>query len=256
LRFSFSVIILCLLLAGGLGIVTASATSLPSDVLYPVKRLTEQISLATASGPGQAELHVDLARRRLDEFEALALRNDVRPELMTEASNSMEAALQAAAALPEDQQPRIANAVVRLADAQATLAANLSATASLATRASLEASTAAASAARERALQLAGVQPPPDAATTATPAVTTTSTSTSTPSITPTSSVDAPTATGLPKPTLPAIKPTEKPTKTPKPPNTPPGQVKTPNTPPGQVKTPKPDVAPPGQQDKTPKPKK
>lgn len=43
-RFGLASLVFALLLMGGLGFVTASATSLPSDVLYPVKRLTEKIS--------------------------------------------------------------------------------------------------------------------------------------------------------------------------------------------------------------------
>ncbi|MBI5565964.1 MAG: hypothetical protein HY870_13800 [Chloroflexi bacterium] len=222
--------------------------------------MTEQISLATASSSSQANLQLNVARRRLDEFEALVARDDVRPELLDEALIAMSAALQVAALLPEEQQQWVAETVVRLTDAQAALAANSSATASLATRASLEASVAAASATRERALQLVDVLPPPDSATATAPTATNTSTSTSmpraTPSITPTPSVGTPTDTVLPTSTRPVVKPTDKPTKTPKPPNTPPGLVKTPNTPPGQVKTPKPDTVPPGQEDKTPKPKK
>jgi len=257
LRLGLIAIVFCALLVSGLGFVTASASSLPGEMLYPVKRWTEQISLATASSSSQASLHVDLARRRLDEFEALAARDDVRPELMTEASTSLAAALQTAAVLPVEQQQVIASAVIRLADVQAALTKNSSAAASATTRASLEASAATASAARERALHLVE-QPPSDSATTVatdTPTSTLTSIPSETATVAPTSTVVVPTEIVGAKPTLPNIKPTSKPTNTARPPNTPPGLVKTPNTPPGQVKTPKPDTVPPGQV-KTPKPKK
>ncbi|MBP7690059.1 MAG: hypothetical protein KA765_19240, partial [Thermoflexales bacterium] len=85
LRWGWVALVCFVLFIGGTGLVTASASSLPSDALYPVKRLAEQISVATTSGADQVNLRVDLARRRLDEFEALAKRDDVRPELMTEA---------------------------------------------------------------------------------------------------------------------------------------------------------------------------
>ncbi len=172
-------------------------------------------------------------------------------------------ALQAAAALPDEQRQQVAEAIVRLTDVQLALAASTSPRASLATRASLEASSAAAETARTQALQLAGVQPPAKTATLAAPTATDlptveahidpTETSSVVPTLTVTSSL--PTATVTARPNLPAVKPTDKPTNTPRPPNTPPGQIKTPNTPPGQEKTPKPDQPPPGQE-KTPKPKK
>ena len=263
LRWGWVALVCFVLFIGGTGLVTASAGSLPSDALYPVKRLAEQISVATTSGADQVNLRVDLARRRLDEFEALAKRDDVRPELMTEALNEMATALQAAAALPDEQRQQVADAIVRLTDVHLALAASTSPRASLATRASLEASVAAAETARAQALQLADVQPPAEAATLAAPTATDlptveahldpTETSSAVPTLTGTSPL--PTATVTAKPNLPAVKPTDKPTNTPRPPNTPPGQVKTPNAPPGQEKTPKPDQPPPGQE-KTPKPKK
>lgn len=257
LRFGLLALAIVLLFMGGLGAVTASATSLPNDVLYPVKRLTEKITLATSDAAARANLHIELARRRLDEFEAMAARVEVQPALMKDATAELDAALQGAANLPEDQQRYIAEAVVRLTDVQTVLAADASITASRATRASLEASVAAAAATREQALNLVGALPPTSAATvvpTDEPALVPTAKPSETVGVVPTSTVIVPTGTREASPMEPTLEPTDKPTKTPKPAVTPPGLVKTPNTPPGQVKTPKPD-APPGQV-KTPKPQK
>lgn len=252
-RFGLAALAFVFLLAGGLGVVTASATSLPSDVLYPVKRLTEKLTLAASDSAARANLHVELARRRLDEFEAMTARDDVRPTLMDEAVVELAAAMQVAASLPDDQRRSIGEAVVRLTDVQQVLTAAASTRASLATRASLEASVAAAAATREQALNLAGM--PPTSTATAAPTDSPTLAPTAKPSetagSTPTSTMSVPTGTHAASPRASTLKPTN----TPKPAVTPPGLVKTPNTPPGQVKTPKPDVPPPGQV-KTPKPKK
>ena len=66
------------LLVGGGGIVYASQSSLPGDILYPVKTATERGRLLlTPSAAGKAEYHVELAQRRL--LEVVSLVNANRP---------------------------------------------------------------------------------------------------------------------------------------------------------------------------------
>jgi hypothetical protein len=68
-------VILALFLVGA-GTVTASASSLPGDMLYPVKTATEKIQgLFTFGNEAKAGFHIKLAQRRLNEIEALAGKN-------------------------------------------------------------------------------------------------------------------------------------------------------------------------------------
>jgi hypothetical protein len=60
-----------LLLLGG-SAVAASGSALPGQLLYPVKRAVEKIDLALHSDPSsRARLHLEFARRRLDELGTL-----------------------------------------------------------------------------------------------------------------------------------------------------------------------------------------
>jgi hypothetical protein len=60
-----------LLLMGGAA-VAASGSALPGQALYPVKKAVEKIELAFTNSPSsRAKLHLEFARRRLDELSAL-----------------------------------------------------------------------------------------------------------------------------------------------------------------------------------------
>jgi len=84
----------CLALAVAIiGTATASATSLPGDTLYPVKRLVEQGLLALTSDGREVTLRLDLAGRRLDEFEKLLKRGEVRTETLDDAAEQMNSTL-------------------------------------------------------------------------------------------------------------------------------------------------------------------
>lgn len=64
-------VLLVLILVGG-STVTASASSLPGDVLYPVKTATEKVQgFFTRGNEAKAGFHIKLAQRRLDELELL-----------------------------------------------------------------------------------------------------------------------------------------------------------------------------------------
>ena len=255
-RFSLSLAIVLVLVLGAAGTVTASTASLPGETLYPVKRVAEQVSLSFASNFDQAALHVEFAQRRIDEFNALSIHDDIRPELMSEASQEIALAMQATAALPNEEQQVMLEAVIRVADAHLAVSADTATGIAPAVRSALASSATTMSTARQRAFELLDRTPPPvkviDATATLTDTPTLADASSTPTSVNPTL---APTEIPPTNGALPVVKPTDKPTNTPKPPNTPPGQVKTPNTPPGQVKTPKPPNTPPGQV-KTPKPTK
>ena len=71
-------VVLILLLAGG-GTVAAAGSSMPDNLLYPVKLATEQVQLAlTRSNMGRAELYAKLADRRVAEIVYIV--NEGKPE--------------------------------------------------------------------------------------------------------------------------------------------------------------------------------
>lgn len=72
--------ILILVLIGG-STVTASASSLPGDVLYPVKTATEKVQgFFTFGSEAKASFHMKLAQRRLNELELLTEGNRTIPQ--------------------------------------------------------------------------------------------------------------------------------------------------------------------------------
>lgn len=72
--------IVILVLIGG-STVTASASSLPGDVLYPVKTATEKVQgFFTFGREAKASFHIKLAQRRLNELELLTEGNRSIPQ--------------------------------------------------------------------------------------------------------------------------------------------------------------------------------
>ena len=84
--------------------ITTASASVPGDVLYPVKRTTEQVRLALTAGPQQAALHLNLAQERLVELRTLAERREVPTNLLTEISVETAVVLQQIPSLPPEQQ--------------------------------------------------------------------------------------------------------------------------------------------------------
>jgi len=80
------------------GTVQVSASSLPGDRLYSVKRAVENGRLAIVSNAGEPELRTDLAQRRIDEFRLLLARNRVYPPVLQEASDQLNLTLDLLAA--------------------------------------------------------------------------------------------------------------------------------------------------------------
>ena len=93
--------LVCLMLITSL---TTASASVPGDVLYPVKRVSEQIRVAFTSDSQQAALHLTLAQERLAELRVLAARHEVPSNLLTEISAETAVVLQQIPSLPSDQQ--------------------------------------------------------------------------------------------------------------------------------------------------------
>jgi hypothetical protein len=65
---------LILIMAGGPVLaVTAAQSSLPGDLLYPIKKIAERVSLQVASEDNKAQIQVDLAYRRIEELNKIAV---------------------------------------------------------------------------------------------------------------------------------------------------------------------------------------
>lgn len=212
--------------------------ALPGDVLYPVKRAVEQVRLTLASVAERPDIYLDLARTRLNEYEALSMRGTPSAELLDEATREIGLALSDMAASPAAQTQPALSAALQLIDRTDALTVQLGGSDKLA---------GTLGAYRQQASALM--------ATPLTPTATATSTATATATVAPT---DTPGAGALPPVEDPSSNDKTPPgqVRTPQPPNTPPGQVRTPkppNTPPGQVRTPKPPNTPPGQVN-TPRP--
>jgi hypothetical protein len=104
-QFVMPVALVLLLTVVGTGTTYAAQTSLPGDILYPLKiNVVENIKVALAVGPkAKAQVHTELAAQRLDEAQELA--SEGRLDATTTAeiqSNFNEHALAAQAATDED----------------------------------------------------------------------------------------------------------------------------------------------------------
>ncbi|HTP11434.1 MAG TPA: DUF5667 domain-containing protein [Anaerolineae bacterium] len=84
--------------------VSASAASVPGDVLYPIKRAAEQVRLALTPDEQQVDLHLEFARQRLQELNVLQERGEVSEELLTEISSETTSVLDHVSTLPQDKQ--------------------------------------------------------------------------------------------------------------------------------------------------------
>ena len=80
--------------------VGASADALPGSALYPVKLATEDAWLWLTPARGEPRVHLQLARRRLAEIEALAAEDRFEEAVFADMADHLEAALAGAADLP------------------------------------------------------------------------------------------------------------------------------------------------------------
>jgi len=107
--------LMVILVVLGAGVVTASASSLPGDLLYPVKRWGESVLVQVASGPGRVDALLSSARRRLEEFDALSLRGVVDAALLEDFAAHAQDAIAASETLSGDRQTETLQDVVALA---------------------------------------------------------------------------------------------------------------------------------------------
>jgi outer membrane biosynthesis protein TonB len=90
-------VVLAVLLSGG-GTVALASNSMPDEPLYSVKVATEQVRLAfTFSDIGKAEVHAELADRRVEEITAIA--NRAEPEDLEKATDLLNTHLERVATL-------------------------------------------------------------------------------------------------------------------------------------------------------------
>ena len=106
----------------GGGIVWAAGDSLPGDLLYPVKLVTEDVRLALASAPGdQVDLALGLAEERAEEVQALvAAGRPVPDETVVRMEQHVERALTQAAWASDEKE--MAGLLTRIAERTRTQA--------------------------------------------------------------------------------------------------------------------------------------
>jgi hypothetical protein len=99
-------------------LVNAAAGVLPGSPLYPVKTATEQAWLLLTPAYGEPAVHLQLAERRLEEFEALAGQGAYEPALLDAMIEETEAALAETESLPSSVALPVLEGVQRFAARQ------------------------------------------------------------------------------------------------------------------------------------------
>ncbi|MCK4941103.1 hypothetical protein KAS45_03335 [candidate division WOR-3 bacterium] len=96
--------IVLLILVFGVATVSLSASSLPGDMLYPVKKATERVQLLlTFNTEGKARLHTVFADKRTDEFESLLEPGvEISEELLAEMLHETDLAIACVVRLDEE----------------------------------------------------------------------------------------------------------------------------------------------------------
>jgi len=117
---SFAVVVLLFF-----GAASAIGGSRPGSVFYPLRVTLEQARLAAATGPqARAQMHLNLARRRLQEFQPLATQGQATLALkvMADMQRETQATLhQIAQTSPEEAVPLLGDAVALLQDESVAL---------------------------------------------------------------------------------------------------------------------------------------
>jgi hypothetical protein len=104
----------------GAGMATASS-ALPGEPLYKVKQITEQAQLLMTPADSVAEVHLELAQRRLGEIETLAKRGVADDKTLQTLQAETWAAINDATALPPAAQAKLLERVVALTTHQETV---------------------------------------------------------------------------------------------------------------------------------------
>ena len=95
-RWALALVAVLVIILAGVGTVTASASSLPGDTLYPVKTATENVQgFFTFGSEAKANFYMKLAQRRLDELKSLVARNrDIPQSLLGVMSTETDGAIE------------------------------------------------------------------------------------------------------------------------------------------------------------------
>ena len=116
-----------LALAGG-GTAVAAQGSLPGDILYPVKRATEQLGLLVAPGSvRKADLHLEFTRRRTEEIERLGSKGqEIDEAILQDLAAETEGAMEEIEGAPQGRREGLLEKLVDLTERQQEVLQNLS----------------------------------------------------------------------------------------------------------------------------------
>ena len=104
LAFGIALLLTLFLLGGGTTV--AAQSSLPGDILYPVKRATERLNFLVVRGPVErADLYLELAGKRTEELEIITYRHQgIEEGLVEDMTLETERALAEVEEVPERKQ--------------------------------------------------------------------------------------------------------------------------------------------------------
>nr|HID14180.1 hypothetical protein [Anaerolineae bacterium] len=145
---------------GSVGVALAAESSLPGDILYPVKTAREQLWLHFTPSDRQAALHLTLAERRLAEIEALAAQGEEVPLSVVEALQTETMIVAAEVISGTDTDLALAQRLADLATATHPVLLRVAASAPPAAQAGLARALAASEHALTVAIEVLGGLPP------------------------------------------------------------------------------------------------
>jgi hypothetical protein len=166
---------LLLLAVVSVSLVQASASALPGMALYPVKLAVEDFRLWLAPAEDEPALHLEFARRRLAEIEALAEQGRSDPDVVADMTAHMQAALSGAEQLPPQAAGPVLEALIALTEVQERTLPELAERVLPSQRQALRRAVGTSAAFAARARILLGLELPEPGAS-ATPTATSTST--------------------------------------------------------------------------------
>jgi hypothetical protein len=128
-RWAVAALLVVAVLASGLGTVSASASSLPGQALYSVKRATEAVQTTLVPAVRQAAWHASLAERRTGELMRLVERPPADPSLLpvtaAEVGAETAVALANVSLVPAGEQAELLAALVAQIERQQTILAQV-----------------------------------------------------------------------------------------------------------------------------------
>ena len=123
-----AVILAVVLALSGTGAVVAAQDSLPGDILYSVKRATEQLGLLVAPGSvRKADLHLEFTRRRTEEIERLGSKGqEIDEAILQDLAAETEGAMEEIEGAPQGRREGLLEKLVDLTERQQEVLQNLS----------------------------------------------------------------------------------------------------------------------------------